>query len=133
MSTPNLDALHSELLTLFSTACKSGVCTNQQNFAHYLGVTTNTISRAFGKNPTNLTPSLVNRIRKKLIEDGLIQPAQVVAGDGSIMQNQSPSAQVGISQETHAQIISGILTEMAAQRETYERIILAALTGKTDK
>lgn len=131
--TPDKSQLYDELLSLYAVACKAGVCTNQQNFAHWLGVTTSTISGAFKQNPQNLTASLINKIRKRLINDGLLQAQPVLVGDTSIMQNQSPSAQVGISEEKHAQIISGILSEMAAQRETYERIIMAALSGKTDK
>jgi hypothetical protein len=101
------------------------------DFAAYLGLSKRTVQRAFGG---EISPKTISQARAKLESDNLLHPASPVhLGDNSVLQQQSPSATAGISAEKHAQIISGVLSEMAAQRESYERLLTLAISGKTDK
>jgi hypothetical protein len=129
MKTENKSELLKEFQQLFLLAKRNGICKNQTQLAKYLDKVPATISGAL-KGESNLTDSLVSELRQRLIADGYI--GNVKTGNITDSPN-SNTGQSGISAEKHAQIISGILSEMAAQRESYERLLTLAISGKTDK
>ena len=114
----------------YAVAHQAGKCENLEEFAMFTGIGEHTMRRAL--NGTAVTGKTVARARARMEQSGLLHPATPAhVGNGSVVQ--SPESQAGVTSADHRAIVSQFIAELAAQRESYERILLAAITGKTDK
>ena len=97
----------------FNAARSAGLAGTQLEFAKLVGANPSSISRAISGDPVYLTEKLVFRVEKILQEKG------VIVGDNSGTIQQT---------ETTSPDLSGVLAEMAAQREMYDRHLSEAFS-----
>ena len=101
----------------YKAARSAGLCYNQKQFASLLGISPTTISRALANDARYITPSLTFKIEKILSEKGV-----VIGSNTGIVQNGENTIT-----ETSPDL-SGMLAEMAAQREMYDRHLSEAFS-----
>lgn len=102
------------LESLYYQACMAGLCKTRLDFANFIGINEQSLSKAMNGDERYLTDKLFEKIDKKLAEKGVaITTAENVGGDnlqGENLQNRVNSDE----------IISRFLDEIAAQRKLTE-------------
>lgn len=117
------------LQNLFDEAKKKGLCSNQKGFAKLIGHDEGNLSCAFGGSPKHLTDNLIRKAELALYKAGT---CVTVGGDT----NQSPinvggdQKNFGLQSQDIAQVVNTLCHEMAEQRQSYERLLMAALQGQ---
>lgn len=115
------------LKTFYNLARLAGVADNQKDFADFLSIHEQTISKAFNGCDRYLTEKLLRKIEIKLTESGINLESPLVAapitntaiGDNSMQNINGDQNQNGVPHTT----IESIIAEMQAQREMHDRQI----------
>lgn len=125
----DIEKMKEELSQMFEVAFASRLCNSQKTFANFVGVNESSMSSALKGNEAYVTEGLLRKCRLALIDAGVYSP-KVAAENNAIQQNTCTGGkqQNTLNAEGDVRYIVDRLTEeMKAQRESYERILLAAL------
>lgn len=114
---------------LYLMAVANRLCSSKKEFGELVGVSREAITSALNGNPTYTTNKMVMRVHRALEEAGMrvnIDMENSGNAAGNIQKN-FDSTNEGDGVEDMRHIVDRLVDEMAKQRESYERILMAAL------
>lgn len=117
------------LVSLYQKACLKGLCSSRGGFAQIVGVSRQTMSSAMNGSEEYLTAKLIERAERVVCPDAFVEVTMENSGEAhdNVQKNfGSPETDEPKSTEI-SEIVKTLTDEIAKERESHERIMMALI------